>query len=400
MKIHSIALVCALALFSACQTPMIRSVSHEDLEKGYGDYLKSYQSDLDGFSKCYVARIKAEYGKSDRKTQTYDMLILSGGGALGAFGAGYLQGWGNIQEVDWKRPEFDNVSGISTGALIAPFAFIGTAESYQEIVDLYSNPKKDWVCERGVIPIFPSHLSLYKTDGLHEKIRSVVTQGMIEKLAQGSSEKRVLMVGATNVDYGIMRVWDLADISSNYPPDIATEKINSILFASSAIPGVFPPVLIDSLLYVDGGAAMQMLGGIGNRDWAYRPDVNDLNFISKSAPVKIRIWAILNQKLLPDSKVIQPRWTSIAKRSLNILVRASTLQTLQDTETYVHLVDKFEEFEVEFRYVAIPQDYEIKGEDHIFDAEVMRELIKLGQEMGEDPTSWRTHALQPSAPFE
>jgi hypothetical protein len=115
--------------------------------------------------------------------------------------------------------------------------------------------------------------------------------------------------------------------------------------------------------------------------------------------VRIRVWIIVNQKLRSDPKVVRSRWTSIATRSLDILLRTSMLQSIQDGETYAALLDGRPELDVVLRYVAIPQDFEVPDSDRMFDGRSMRALVELGRQMGADPRSWRTEALRPGAPF-
>lgn len=284
--------------------------------------------------------------------------------------------------------------------MIAPFAFVGTPETYDEIIKLYENPGSDWVRERGIIPYLPGNVSLYDVSKLRETINSIITPNLIANIKKGAAEGRQLLVGATNMDYGLLRVWDLARITSEIPTEKAIEQIVTTLFASTALPGLFPPVEIDRMLYVDGGATMQIVGGIDERDWAYSRSKKSMNFVNVKVPVKIRIWIIVNQKLLTDPKVVRSRWTSIAARSLNTLLRSSTLQSIQDADTFVQLINQRPEIDAEMRYVAIPQEYSIADSDEMFDAETMRGLVKLGLRMGADPGSWQTKALRPGAPFE
>ena len=112
----------------------------------------------------------------------------------------------------------------------------------------------------------------------------------------------------------------------------------------------------------------------------------------------MRIWVIINNKLLMEPRITSPTWTAIAARSLASLTRASTLQTLQDIETYSQMIDSRPEFDVQLLYVAIPQGYEIAETNKLFDAEVMRDLADLGERMGADPANWRLRAIQPGAP--
>ena len=392
-----------ILLLSGCQAPKVRAITEQDLDIRYQSFLRFYSNDINELSKKSLVRISTEYrnAKSDTGSinQSYDVLVLSGGGAFGAFGAGFLHGWGKVKEKEFSRPKFDTVSGVSTGALIAPFAFIGTKDAYRKIIELYENPENSWVQDRGIIPLLPNNVSIFDVSNLRNKIRSVVTSNLISKIGDESKKNRQLLIGATNIDYGLMRVWDLTKIASEINAEKAARQINSILFASSAIPGFFPPVSIDDFLYVDGGATMQVVGVLDDRSWLYKKDTNSLEFVDGARPIRIRIWIIVNQKLLPDHKVVRSGWTSIADRSLSILLRASTLQTIQDIETHVRLINQLPEFDAKMRYVAIPQDYQIEDSDNMFDAEIMRKLTALGQKMGADLTSWKTKALRPGAPF-
>jgi hypothetical protein len=144
---------------------------------------------------------------------------------------------------------------------------------------------------------------------------------------------------------------------------------------------------------------MQVVGGLEDRSSLYAPDGPSVGFELEGPPVRIRVWIIVNQKLRSDPKVVSSRWTSIATRSLDILLRTSMLQSLQDGETYVALLDGRPELDAVLRYVAIPQDFEVTDSDQMFDARTMRALVELGRRMGANPRSWRTEALRPGAPF-
>jgi hypothetical protein len=94
-----------------------------------------------------------------------DILVVSGGGDWGAFGAGFLKGWGRVPPGPMARPQFDIVTGVSTGALIAPFAFLGTDDAIERIVQLYRYPKPDWVKQRGFLYFLPNHISFAEVPG-------------------------------------------------------------------------------------------------------------------------------------------------------------------------------------------------------------------------------------------
>jgi hypothetical protein len=392
-----------LLILSSCASAPPRLLSEKDLLNNHRDFLRSYQSDIDAISKKSEKRIAYEYQRArlskGKIPQSYDMLVLSGGGAFGSFGAGFLKGWGKVRDAKNARPQFDSISGISTGSLIAPFAFIGTPEAYDNIINLYENPGSDWVRDQGILSYLPDNASIYDTSKLHDKINSVITPAMIKDLKKGHKEGRQVLIGATNLDYGSLRVWDLARIASEKPVEKAIKQTVSILSASTAIPGLFSPITIDNMLYVDGGATVQVVTGMEGRSWAYNKEKLKMKFVDSKNPIKIRIWIIVNQKLVSDPKLTPFKWPSIASRSLNNLIRTSTLQSIQDMETYTKLIDQRPEFDAQIRYVAIPQDFPIANTDEMFDAKTMRALVKLGKKMGADPSSWRTEALRPGAPF-
>jgi len=233
----------AILVLVGCQTPMQRDISETELIARYDDFVENYAAELGASEVLSGRRIEHEYRNMDSgKRQSYDVLVLSGGGAFGAFGAGFLQGWGAVNEPEFARPQFDTVSGISTGAMIAPYAFVGTPEAYETVVVFYQNPGDSWVRRRGIIPYLPGNVSIFDVSKLHDQIRSAVTPELNRGLAQGAEEGRQLLIGATNVDYGLLRVWDLAKAAEEKPFDESSDLAVSTLLASSAIPGAFPPI--------------------------------------------------------------------------------------------------------------------------------------------------------------
>lgn len=392
--IYSVCGAAALIFFVGCAAP-IRNIEQQDLVAMNSQFLEAYRIELQALANKSKARLAAEYQEGDE--QSYDILVLSGGGEYGAFGAGFLKGWGEVNVQGYHRPHFDSVSGISTGALIAPFAFVGTDSSYDRIVDLYRNPDKGMVKLRPLMSILSGTGSVYDATNLHKRIAAGIDEKLIQSIARGANENRVLIVGATNLDFGTLQVWDLANIAATSQATNAHPIIIEKLIASSAIPAVFPPVNINNLLYVDGGASMQVVSGINDRVWLHENLPTDLEFINKDAPIKIRIWVIVNNKLVMEPEVVRPTWSSIATRSLNALMRGSTLQTIQDTETFAHMIDQRPEFDVEMHYVAIPQEYNIPETTDLFDKYKMRGLVELGEKLGRSHLSWKTRALRPGA---
>lgn len=394
-KLYVYTLLCVF--LGACSAIPERRMTQSNVESSFSDYTAVYKRDLERSADKSRSRIHKEY--FDEEEQSYDILVLSGGGPLGAFGAGFLQGWGEVKDAQFSRPQFDSVSGVSTGALIAPFAYIGTENAYKDIVDLYSNPDDNLIVARDILSFLTGNDAYYDTTGLHERIKRSITPEVVDAIAEGAKEDKVLLVGATNLDYGLMRVWDLAEIAKQHEFNEAHRLITEKLIASSAIPSAFSPIEIDDYLYVDGGASMQVVAGIDDRRWLYNTDLQNLSFVEKGKPIKIRVWVVINNKLMMDPEVTENNWSSIAQRSLITLMRGSTLQTLQDIETFSQMINMLDIFDVQMHYVAIPQDFTIPKTEVMFDKDKMSTLVELGRQLGREPKSWRQTALRPGAPF-
>ena len=341
-----------------------------------------------------IRRMKREHDESaslhsgDRPT--VDILILSGGGAKGAFGSGFLRGWGSVSDGPIARPEFDVVTGVSTGALIAPFAFVGTPDAYDAIDALYRHPGKNWV-KRKAFFFSTRYSSMMNIRGLEADIRASVNGTIVEGLADGAANDRVLMVAATNLDLGMMHAWDLGREALERDGDGAAERVHELLLASIAMPGAFPPVEIDGDLHVDGGASEQILV-LGDPTWEHNP-IHRWTREYPDLPLPLfRVWVVINNKLRIDAERTKLSWVAIARRSLENMMDASLRSTMLRLE---HAAEVFRDagLESELRWVAIPDDFEIpKGK--MFDQEKMLALSDLGRRMGADPSSWHTEVPQ------
>jgi hypothetical protein len=388
-------LLSILSLLCACAAP-VRTLSHQQLIDSKGDFVSNYQEDLLHIANKGIARLHQEYVSMSDTTQSYDVLVLSGGGELGAFGAGFLKGWGEIKQGEFQRPDFDSVSGISTGALIAPFAFVGSPKAYDDIVNIYRNPDNDMVIKRMLLAFLAGNDPYYDATKLHERIQNSITPSFVKQIANNADQNKLLIVGATNLDFGVMRVWDLGKLAMDPSEEKAKEAITTRLIASSAIPGAFSPVMINKYLYVDGAASMQMLSGIDDVAWLYDNNTR-FPYIQANKPMKIRVWIIINKKLLLDPKITKPTWSEIAKRSVVSLLQSSVLQTIQGVETFSRMANERSELDVQMRFVAIPQDYPIPLTKKLFDPDTMQDLVDLGKKMGANPYSWKKKALRPGA---
>lgn len=187
-------------------------------------------------------------------------IAISGGGDDGAFGAGLLVGWSERGD----RPSFRLVTGVSTGALSAPFVFLGP--SYDEALKkVYTQTEASDVFEkRGPVVAALAADAMTDTAPLREMIARFVDQKMIHAIAEEYGKGRLLMVMTTNLDQGRAVIWNIGAIAESRHSR-SRELIVDILLASASIPAVFPPVMIDvshegkhyQEMHVDGGATAQ-----------------------------------------------------------------------------------------------------------------------------------------------
>lgn len=338
------------------------------------------------------AGIKSGYedGLAHGETEppTCDILVISGGGDYGAFGAGFLKGWGSVREGGVPRPEFEVVSGVSTGALIAPFAYLGTDEDYDEVVELYSNPKDDWVRERGILFFLPANESFAEVPGLEREVRTAFGPERLARIAEESLRGRLLVVNTTDLDDGGARPFELSRIAADAARSGDPSTFHNLLLASSGIPGAFPPREIESGLYVDGGVTSNILYG---SDLRRNRELRTLwtEIAPGLPPLRVRYWVILNNSLNATPQTTQRTWVAVIERSVELAVRASTITALRHLLALAHIANLEGETTAEVRIVAIPDDWRppVAG---VFKEETMRALEKLGEEMGRDPSVWRT----------
>ncbi len=173
----------------------------------------------------------------DHDGEPLRVLALSGGGAGGAFGAGALVG----MTQSGQRPRFDVVTGVSAGALIAPYAFLGPSwDKY--LAESYTSGSGDHVLRlRGLGAIFGS--SVYRGGPLTKLIDHYVTDDLIRAVAVEAAKGRLLLVATTNVDSGEPVIWDLGSIALNGGAN-ARVMFRDVLVASASVPGMFPPVVM------------------------------------------------------------------------------------------------------------------------------------------------------------
>lgn len=314
-----------------------------------------------------------------------DILVLSGGGSDGAYGAGLLNGWTDKT----GRPEFALVTGISTGALIAPFAFLGS-EYDDELERFYTNTGTDDLVDLQIFSALTGQvLGLTNTAKLQQTLREVITKDFLDRIAEEHRKGRRLLIGTTNLDAQRPVTWDIGAIAiSEYPN--RPRLVRNILLASASIPGAFPPVQFEvqigdrrySEMHVDGGVTRQLFAlprGLGLRE---------SEIPGEAAMTLGTIYVVRNTKLAPSFADTEAGILPIAARSISTLIKSSGVA---DVGT-VREVSREEGFGLAL--TAVPESFDMPEED-IFDLVYMRALYKVGYDLALEGDPWEI-VLEPA----
>lgn len=324
-----------------------------------------------------LARQRAAHGLANDAVFApgLDFLAVSGGGEDGAFGAGVLTAWEN-------RPTFHLVTGVSTGALTAPFAYLGP-DWDDGLREVYTRTTlADIAVPR---PILAAILNdgMADTAPLFRTISRLLDERMLAALAAAYREGRLLFVGTTNLDSGTPVIWNIGAIAASGHPR-ALDTIRKVLLASAAIPGAFPPVLFDAEvagrryqeLHVDGGAIAQT--------FLYPPALGDERRAAMRArrPVMpVRAWVIRNGRLDASWATTDRRAVTIASRAVSTMIAASGYFDAQ------RIWLNAERDAVAFRATWIGPGFDVPFEKP-FDPTYMRALFDYGQRRVREGTAW------------
>ena len=319
-------------------------------------------------------KIRERFGGIMNKEHTY--LAISGGGDNGAFGAGLLTGWTR----EGSRPEFTLVTGISTGGLIAPFAFLG--RKYDPVLkEMYTSySTRDLLRERKLRNTFMND-SAYDTARLRAVIAKYITQEVMEEIATEFRKGRGLLIGTTNLDAARPVMWHVGPIAASGAPG-SLDLIRDIMLASASIPGAFPPVVFevekDGIRYEE----MHVDGGVTSQVFVYPLGI-DIDILKKRIKTKStpRLYVIRNAVLDPEWQMVERRILPILGRTVSSLIRTQGIGDLY--RIYWGCVHDG----VEFNLAYIPDDIESTPQE-LFDREYMSAVFERGRSMGEAGYPW------------
>jgi hypothetical protein len=304
-------------------------------------------------------------------------LAISGGGQNGAFGAGLLVGW----TAAGTRPEFMAVTGISTGALIAPFAFMGSA--YDEKLEMVytSTSTKDIINKRSLLAGATSD-ALADTEPLKALIAEYFDQEFLDGFVKECRRGRSLLIATTNLDSARPVEWRLCDIAMSGQPN-SLALMHQIILASTSIPGAFPPVIIEvetedgrrfDELHVDGGATAQIFLYSNNLD--LRKVLDEWGVEGSPS-----VYVIRNSQRRPQWKATEASLGSIVGRSINSIIKYQGMGDIYR----MYLGAKKDG--LDFNAAFIPESFDASPEEP-FDPVYMQALFELGHRLAVDGYPW------------
>ena len=285
-------------------------------------------------------------------------LALSTGGGDGAFGAGLLNGWSE----SGKRPEFSVVTGVSTGSLMAPYAFVGSSQD-GGLKRAYTEYNAGDIFEDVKTPE-----SLVDTWPLKRLIAKEVTPELLAQVAEAHKAGRRLLVATTNLDAQRGVVWNMGAIAAN--GDEASLKLfRDILAASTAIPGLFPPVMID--VEVNGKKTQEMHADGGLSAQLFVAPESMLNTSSTTKIPASALYLIANNRLGPEFQMTERSMIFVLGHSIAVGVQSMLRMNIDRA----YGAAKRDGIPFYLSYPALGVDQQGKG---AFDTEFMKGLFENG----------------------
>ncbi|MBX5200089.1 patatin-like phospholipase family protein [Rhizobium sp. NZLR1] len=316
-------------ILSGCTETMDRALDAKEAETasiaGYGEIRTYLDARLDEAPKDLL-----DWDPATRR-DCVDALMISGGGAGGAFSVGVLSAWSVMK----TRPEFDVVTGVSTGALIAPFAFLGP--SYDDtLVHLYtSGVAEELARSKRAGGLFGP--SLLRADPLRRMVEQFITPAILRQVAAEHRKGRRLLVLTTNLDTQRAVVWNMGAIAISGRPD-ALRLFQDIMVASASIPGVYPAVMIKARsggrhfeeMHSDGGSASQVL-------MLPQALLTSSHRLGPTKRATVNFYVIVNNALMPEFAKTPDKTLSVVARAFSIFVKSQTQSALTALYNYSKL---------------------------------------------------------------
>jgi Patatin-like phospholipase len=325
-----------------------------------------------------VASLEADLAAG--RKPSIDMLVLSGGGDWGAYGCGFLRAWSTIPANDPRAmPDFDYVSGISTGSLIAPYVVLG---QYARIDELYRSCTTDWAKPRPIKSLL-SGGAMYDIRLLENIMSNEMRNFVAPALRTQSKSPCTIVVATADLDLGTLRLWDFTSLAA--AGDV--ERLCAVQRAAVAIPAAFEPVEIDGTLQADAGVLMQMVA-VGQIERLIGL-LENWNNAHPQTPARLRYWVVVNNRTFASPTTVQPTWHDGLLRSSTMMIKSGVMGPLTSLWLRAEVL-RSRGFEAEFHWTAIPSDFPIDETRAQFDPRTTHELSDLGKQVALSATPWQT----------
>jgi hypothetical protein len=322
------------------------------------------------------AKVMASKLSGARGRPLVEYLAISGGAGDGAFAAGLLAGWSRKGD----RPQFEVVTGVSAGALTAPFAYLGP-EYDGRLQQIWTKYETDDLATPQVLAGLFGADAFADSSGLADLIAKYVDRKLLDRIAEEYHKGRVLLVGTTNLDAQRPVIWNMGEIASNQHP-YALELFRQVILASASVPGAFPPVHIkvragDRVLeemHVDGGPTRQVFVAPAQLS------LKTFDRLYPRPPLR-RIYIVKNGKLTPEYEAVPSNTLAISARSVFTLTKS---QSIGDINRIYAMTQRDG---AEFRLASIPPSFNIPS-TQIFDPYYMKALFQEGYKLGREGDPW------------
>jgi predicted acylesterase/phospholipase RssA len=305
-------------------------------------------------------------------------LAISGGGGNGAFGAGLITGW-----TAANRPVFKTVTGVSTGALIAPFAFLGPKYDAVLRKTYTTSTDANIFKKRGIVKAIFSD-AMADTLPLQKMVEELITPEFLAEIAAEYHKGRMLLVGTTDLDAQRGVIWNMTALAASGDPD-AIVLFRKVLLASASIPGAFPPVMINVTvdgnhyqeMHVDGGATAQV--------FIYPPRFHLHEMaIANGYDRKRTLYIIRNARVDSD-------WANVERRTLTIAQQAiASLIHNQGNGDLIRMYLTSERDHLDYNLAYIPPDFTLVSKSQ-FDPVYMSQLFARGHNAARSGYPWEKY---------
>ena len=310
------------------------------------------------------------------KPGPWSFLALSGGQEDGAFGAGLLVGWSR----HGGRPQFKIVTGTSTGALAAPFAFLGS-EYDATLEQMYTTTGTDDVVSLRYLTVAVNGDALGDSSPLYASICKYMTPEVLRRIGQEYQKGRLLLISTANLDSGKLVIWNIGAIAASDNPT-KLRLVRKILLASAAVPGLFPPVMLDALLDNEKHQEMHVDGGTVSQVFLYPPSTKMAELIAKNGG-SATAYIIRNGRPAPDAKRIERQTLAIASRAIETMVSSNAVGELY------RIYATTQRDGIAFKAALIGDDF-TEPYREAFDQHYMAKLFEYGRAKGAQGYAWRT----------